>query len=109
MPSWDDRSDPQSAGALFRCAAELCVGIHADVCRLSDHVLSVQLGGAAMIAVIDFDVGNLAAVTNMLHRVGANSTITNDPDVIAQAEKLILPGNGAFDACMRNLRSTGLI
>lgn len=62
-----------------------------------------------MIAVIDFDVGNLAAVTNMLHRVGANSTITNDPAVIAEAQRLILPGNGAFDACMRNLRSTGLI
>lgn len=62
-----------------------------------------------MIAVIDYDVGNLAAVTNMLHRVGAESIITSDPDAIAQADKIILPGNGAFDACMLNLRATGLV
>ena len=62
-----------------------------------------------MIAIIDYDIGNLAAVANMLHRVGADCQITNDPAVIAAADKIILPGNGAFDACMRNLRATGLV
>lgn len=62
-----------------------------------------------MIAIIDFDIGNLAAVSNMLHRVGAACAITRDPDVIARAEGLILPGNGAFDSCMRALRATGLV
>lgn len=62
-----------------------------------------------MIAIIDYDIGNLAAVANMLHRVGAQSQITGDPDAIAAADKIILPGNGAFDACMRNLRATGLV
>ena len=62
-----------------------------------------------MIAIIDYDIGNLAAVANMLHRVGAQSQITDDPDIIAVADKIVLPGNGAFDACMRNLRATGLV
>lgn len=62
-----------------------------------------------MIAIIDFDIGNLAAISNMLHRIGARSTITSDPGIIAAADRLILPGNGAFDACMRNLISTGLL
>lgn len=62
-----------------------------------------------MIAIVDFDVGNLAAVANMLRRVGVVSEITADPDRIAHADRIILPGNGAFDACMRGLRATGLI
>lgn len=61
-----------------------------------------------MIAIIDFEIGNLTAIANMLHRIGIRSVITADPDVVAVADRLILPGNGAFDACMRNLRSTGL-
>lgn len=62
-----------------------------------------------MIAIIDYDIGNLAAVANMLHRVGAASVITADAGRIAEAEKIILPGNGAFDACLRNLRASGLV
>ncbi len=62
-----------------------------------------------MIAIIDYDIGNLGAVANMLNRIGARCEITADPDRIEQAERIILPGNGAFDACMRSLRSTGLI
>ena len=62
-----------------------------------------------MIAIIDYDVGNLAAVANMLRRVGVASEITADPQRVAAAEHMILPGNGAFDACMRGLRKTGLI
>lgn len=62
-----------------------------------------------MIAIIDYDVGNIAAVANMLQRLGLRSVITNDPAVVAEADRIILPGNGSFDACMRNLRSTGLV
>ncbi len=62
-----------------------------------------------MIAIIDYDIGNLGAIANMLNRIGAVCEITADPDRIAQAERIILPGNGAFDACMRGLRSSGLI
>lgn len=62
-----------------------------------------------MIAIVDYEIGNLGAVANMLLRIGAVAEITKDPSRIEQAEKIILPGNGAFDACMRNLRATGLV
>lgn len=62
-----------------------------------------------MIAIIDYDIGNLCAVSNMLQRLGAPSAITSDPALVARAERIILPGNGHFDACMRNLRASGLI
>lgn len=62
-----------------------------------------------MIAIIDYDIGNLAAVSNMLKRVGLPSKITSDPREIEQAKGIILPGNGHFDACMQNLRRTDLL
>ena len=62
-----------------------------------------------MIAIIDYYVGNLGAVANMLHRLSIACEITADPARIATAARLVLPGNGAFDACMQNLRATGLI
>lgn len=62
-----------------------------------------------MIAVIDYDIGNITAVVNMLQHLGIASRITSCPVEIEQADRIILPGNGAFDACMQNLRATGLI
>lgn len=62
-----------------------------------------------MIAIIDYDIGNLAAVSNMLRRIGHDSAITADPEVIKSADRIILPGNGHFDTCMKNFRATGLV
>lgn len=62
-----------------------------------------------MIAIIDYDIGNIAAVANMLRRLGVRCEITSQPELIEQAERIILPGNGSFDACMKNLRAAGLI
>lgn len=62
-----------------------------------------------MIAIVDYDVGNIAAVENMLARLGVRSEITSREDAILNAEKIILPGNGAFDSCMKNLRASGLL
>lgn len=62
-----------------------------------------------MIAIIDYDIGNIAAVSNMLIRLGVTCKVTADPADVEKAEKIILPGNGSFDACMRNLRASGLI
>ena len=62
-----------------------------------------------MIALIDYDVGNLAAVRNMFKRSGVQCEITADPEMVRHATKIIIPGNGAFDACMKGLRATGLI
>lgn len=62
-----------------------------------------------MIVIFDYDIGNIAAVSNMLRRIGHASTITADPALIEQADRIILPGNGHFDTCMKNLRATGLV
>ncbi|MEP6601140.1 MAG: imidazole glycerol phosphate synthase subunit HisH [Nitrospirota bacterium] len=63
-----------------------------------------------MIAIVDYDMGNVASVANMLRRVGApESVLTRDPDVLRRADKVILPGVGAFDKGMRNLAEFGLL
>lgn len=62
-----------------------------------------------MIAVLDYDIGNLSAIANMLHRLGVSCEITADPRRVECAERIILPGNGAFDACVRGLRASGLM
>lgn len=69
----------------------------------------MQQGAEALIAIVDYDIGNLGAVANMLVRLGSVCAITNDTEAIASASGIILPGNGSFDACMRSLRATGLI
>jgi glutamine amidotransferase len=62
-----------------------------------------------MIAVIDYEMGNLRSVEKALERVGASAVITRDPDVIASAAAAVLPGVGAFGTCMDNLRKHRLI
>lgn len=61
------------------------------------------------IAVIDYEMGNLRSVQKALERVGAGAVITRDPDVIMGAAAAVLPGVGAFGACMENLRRHGLV
>ena len=61
-----------------------------------------------MIAIIDYGVGNLFSLEQSFHAVGADIAVTADPNVIRSADKILLPGVGAFgDAAMR-LRETGL-
>jgi imidazole glycerol-phosphate synthase subunit HisH len=62
-----------------------------------------------MIVVVDYGVGNLASISNMLRRIGAPVTISSDPAVVANADKIILPGVGAFDHAMRKLREGPLV
>lgn len=62
-----------------------------------------------MIVVVDYGVGNIASVLNMLKRVGAKAMSSNRPEDIEAADKLILPGVGAFDSGMQTLRASGLI
>lgn len=62
-----------------------------------------------MVAIVDYDIGNVAAVANMFNRLGVPSVVTCKQDQIEKADRIILPGNGAFDACMKNLRASGLI
>ena len=57
-----------------------------------------------MIAIVDYDVGNVGSVLNMLRKVGAKAEITRDPAALRAADKLVLPGVGAFDEAIANLR-----
>lgn len=61
-----------------------------------------------MITIIDYGVGNIASIRNMLRRVEEDAEISSAPDIIAAAEKLILPGVGAFDAGVRQLHEAGI-
>jgi imidazole glycerol-phosphate synthase subunit HisH len=62
-----------------------------------------------MITIVDYGVGNLGSIRNMLKKLGVESVVTSEPGQIAQAAKLILPGVGAFDTGMRNLARLGLL
>jgi glutamine amidotransferase len=62
-----------------------------------------------MIVIVDYGVGNLGSIINMLKKAGAKAIASSNPDVLQQAEKLILPGIGAFDVGMNKLNERGLV
>jgi imidazole glycerol-phosphate synthase subunit HisH len=61
------------------------------------------------IVIIDYGVGNLESIRNMLKKAGFESHVSADRSVIDNADKLILPGVGAFDTCASKLRQSDLI
>lgn len=61
-----------------------------------------------MITIIDYGIGNINSVANMIRHVGGECRVTRDPTDIAAAEKLILPGVGAFDRGMKALLDSGI-
>jgi len=69
----------------------------------------VGVGIAEMIVIIDYGLGNLGSVANMLKKIGVQAVVSSDPVVIASADKLILPGVGSFDTGMKNLKERGLL
>ena len=62
-----------------------------------------------MIAIIDYDAGNLRSVEKALEALGQQVIVTKDAETIRQAEKVILPGVGAFGDAMANLQRLGLV
>jgi glutamine amidotransferase len=62
-----------------------------------------------MIAIIDYGVGNLFSVEKAFVKLGADVIVTSDVEEIAKADKIVLPGVGAFGDCMQNLIESGLI
>lgn len=62
-----------------------------------------------MVTIVDYGVGNLASIANMARKAGTTCVVSGDPAVLATAEKLILPGVGAFDRAMAMLDERGLI
>ncbi len=61
-----------------------------------------------MIAIIDYGVGNLFSLKSSFAFIGADAVVTGDAEVIAKADRIILPGVGAFEDAARKLRESGL-
>jgi len=62
-----------------------------------------------MVTIVDYGVGNLESMKNMLKKAGSEAVISSDEKAILSATKLILPGVGAFDTCSAKLQQSGLI
>lgn len=60
------------------------------------------------VTIVDYGMGNLGSIRNMLRRIGVSCVISGDAAVIAKANRVILPGVGAFDAAMRQIDQRGL-
>ena len=61
-----------------------------------------------MIAIVDYGVGNLFSLVSSLKRIGADAVVTGDKNEILNADKVILPGVGAFEDAIKKLRDAGL-
>lgn len=61
-----------------------------------------------LITIIDYGMGNLGSIANMIKHIGHKSNITSDHSHIKEAEKIILPGVGHFDKAMQNINSLGI-
>ena len=61
-----------------------------------------------MIAIVDYGVGNVFSLEQSFKAIGQEVTVTADPQVLRQADKLLLPGVGAFGDAAQKLRDTGL-
>lgn len=62
-----------------------------------------------MIAVVDYGMGNIGSILNMLRKIGAPGIAVESPEQLAEAERIVLPGVGAFDRGMSQLRERGLV
>lgn len=58
-----------------------------------------------VVALLDYGAGNLRSAQRALEHVGADVVVTRDPMIVVEADGLVVPGVGAFDACMRGLRA----
>ena len=61
-----------------------------------------------MLAIVDYDAGNLRSVQRACYRVGIKAEITADPDVVAKADKVIFPGVGSAESAVSMLKTRGL-
>jgi glutamine amidotransferase len=61
-----------------------------------------------MITIVNYGLGNLGSISNMLKKIGVKSIISSDPDTVRKAEKIILPGVGHFDRAIERIDQGGL-
>ncbi|MHB1460970.1 MAG: imidazole glycerol phosphate synthase subunit HisH [Armatimonadota bacterium] len=62
-----------------------------------------------MIEIVDYGMGNLRSVEKAFHKIGVEAAICSDPERILHADRVVLPGVGAFGAAIDNLRASGLL
>lgn len=62
-----------------------------------------------MVAIIDYGVGNLFSLTSSFRAIGADVVVTSDPEVLKNADRIVLPGVGAFEDAAKKLRESGLV
>lgn len=62
-----------------------------------------------MVAIIDYGVGNLFSLASSFAAIGQEAVVTGDPDVIRKADRILLPGVGAFSDAIAKLRESGLV
>ena len=74
--------------------------------RLGGHTI---ISVAQMITIVDYNVGNLNSIANMLKRAGHSAILSSDIDEIRAASKLLLPGVGSFDSGMASIDELGLL
>ena len=61
-----------------------------------------------MITIVDYDMGNVGSLANMIKYLGGKSQLTSDPTILEKSQKIIIPGVGAFDEGMQNLQKKSL-
>ncbi len=76
--------------------------------RKSDEVVRNGTGNKTMIAIIDYGLGNIKAFANVYKRLNIPHCLANTPDKLEQADKIILPGVGAFDYAISLLNNSGM-
>jgi glutamine amidotransferase len=69
----------------------------------------ISCKGNTMIAIIDYGMGNLRSVQKGFERIGSDAVVTADPRVLLEADRVVLPGVGAFADCMHNLERGGFV
>ena len=67
-----------------------------------------ESSGRPLVAVLDYGIGNLRSAQKALEHCGADARLTADPGLVAEAAAVVLPGVGAFGACMQALRAASL-
>jgi imidazole glycerol-phosphate synthase subunit HisH len=76
----------------------------------SDDFMATPQPGSILpeVSIINYGIGNTGSISNMFRKLRVDSEIVSSPEAISRAKRLILPGIGAFDACMRALDTSGL-
>jgi len=71
--------------------------------------LSIQSNSAPSLAIVDFGMGNLHSIHKALERLGLEPVVTADPEVLASAHSIVLPGDGAFGDAVKEMTARGII